>query len=76
MQLNSLNLKKARIEENARELEFEYQMGKLSEEDYSALRSGYASEAEEVTKAIDKFKTRVEIGDFIESEVRSRRRIK
>ena len=75
-QLNYLALKKGRIEENMRELEFEYQMGKLSSEDYSALRNGYASEAEEVDKAMDKFKTREEIGDLIESEVRSRRRIK
>ena len=75
-QLNYLALKKGRIEENMRELEFEYQMGKLSSEDYSALRSGYASEAEEVDKAMDKFKTREEIRDLIESEVRSRRRIK
>ena len=37
-QLNFLNLKKSRIEENLRELDFEHEMGKLSEQDYSALR--------------------------------------
>ncbi len=75
-QLGYLNLTKGRIEENLRELEFEYQMGKLSEQDYAALRDGYASEVEEAAKVLDKFKVREEIETLIESEVRSRRRIK
>ena len=75
-QLNFLELRKARIEENVRELEFERQMGKLSEEDFASLREGYAREAEEVVKAMDKFKVREEIETLIEEEVRSRRRIK
>ncbi len=75
-QLNFLTSRKARIEENMRELEFEFQMGKLSGEDYSTLKTGYAGEMEDVAKAMDKFKTRQEIGDLIENEVRSRRRVK
>jgi hypothetical protein len=75
-QLSHLNFKKARIEENLRELDFEHEMGKLSEQDYAALREGYAKEAEEAAKAVDKFKIREEIEELIEGEVRSRRRIK
>jgi hypothetical protein len=75
-QLNYLTVKKARIEENVRELEFERQMGKLSEEDYTALREGYAKEEGEVAKALDRFKLKEEIENLIENDVRARRRIK
>ena len=75
-QLNHLNFKKARIEENLRELDFEHEMGKLSEQDYAALREGYAKEAEEVAAAVDKHRIKEEIEELIEGEVRSRRRIK
>jgi len=75
-QLNHLNFRKARIEENLRELDFEHQMGKLSAEDYAALRDGYAKETEEVAKTIERYKIREEIEELIESEVRSRRRTK
>jgi len=75
-QLNHLNFRKARIEENLRELDFEHEMGKLSEQDYAALREGYSKEAEEVATAVDKHRIREEIEELIEDEVRSRRRIK
>jgi len=75
-QLDYLASRKARIEENMRELEFEFQMGKLAGEDYSALKNGYTSELETAANAMEKLKTRQEIGDLIENEVRSRRRIK
>jgi hypothetical protein len=75
-QLNFLNLKKSRIEENLRELDFEHEMGKLSEQDYSALREGYVKEIEEISKALDRLKIKEEIEELIEDEVRSRRRIK
>jgi hypothetical protein len=75
-QLNYLASRKGRIEENMRELEFEFQMGKLSSEDYAALKNGYTSEMDGVAKAMERFQTRQEIGDIIENEVRSRRRIK
>jgi hypothetical protein len=74
--LNSLNLRRARIEENLRELEFEYRMGKLSERDYDSLRRDYTNELEDVTKALDRLKIGEEVQDLIEAEVRSRRRIK
>lgn len=74
-QLDYLNSKKARVLENIRELDFEYEMGKLSDEDYSSLRNDYLREAQEIVLAIDKLKVREEIEGLIESDVRSRRRI-
>jgi hypothetical protein len=75
-QLNFLNSKRASIANNIRELEFEHEMGKLSEQDYAALRQGYDTETAEITAAIDKFRVKKEIEDLIEEEVRSKRRIK
>ena len=74
--LNYLNAQKATIMENIKELDFEHDMGKLSEEDYSRLRNDYLREVQEVVAAIDKLKIQEEIEELIESEVRSRRRIK
>jgi len=74
-QLNYLNSKKALILENVKELDFEYEMGKLSEDDYARLRAGYLTEAEGVLQALDQLKIREEIEELIEGEVRTRRRI-
>jgi len=71
-----LNQKKDSVYANIKELDFEYEMGRLSEEDFRRIRQDYLAEAEEVIKAIDKVKVREEIEELIESEVRERRRIK
>jgi hypothetical protein len=75
-QLDFLNTKKTSIENNIRELEFEHQMGKLSEQDFVALRQGYEAEAGKIEDAIDKLRIKKDIEDLIEEEVRSKRRIK
>jgi hypothetical protein len=74
--LNFLESKKASVYDNIKELDFEYEMGKLSEEDYSSLRQGYMAEAQEVVKALENLKVKEEIEELIEGEVRSRRKIK
>lgn len=74
--LNYLNAQKATIMENIKELDFEHEMGKLSEDDYSRLRNDYLREAQGVVAAIDQLKVQEEIEELIESEVRNRRRIK
>jgi hypothetical protein len=73
-QLNYLNSKKALVLENVKELDFEYEMGKLSDGDYARLRAGYLAEAEGVLQALDQLKIREEIEELIEGEVRTRRR--
>ena len=74
-QLRYLDSKKATILDNLKELDFEYEMGKLAEDDYQRLRHGYLTEAQEVVHALDQLKAKKEIEDLIESDARSRRRI-
>ncbi len=73
-QLNHLNAKKATILDNIKELDFDYEMGKLSDDDHSALRADCLREAQEVVQAVEQLKIREEIEELIESEVRNRRR--
>ena len=70
-----LEAKKTAILDNIKDLDFDYEMGKLSDEDYNGLRTGYLAHAQETIEAIDKLKIQQEIEELIESEVRSRRRI-
>jgi hypothetical protein len=63
------------VYENLRDLDNEFQMGKLSESDHQRLRNGLLAEAAEVLRAIDDAHVRREIEDVIEGDVRSRRRI-
>lgn len=72
--LNYLNAEKALILDNIKELDFEYEMGKLSDEDYASLRGDYLREAEEILADIDQLKIREEIEELIEGEVRARRK--
>lgn len=73
--LNYLNAEKTLVLENIKDLDFEYDMGKLSDEDYASLRSDYLKEAEGILRDIDQLKIREEIEELIEGEVRSRRKI-
>jgi hypothetical protein len=75
-QLDFLNSRKTSIANNIRELDFEHQMGKLSEQDFEALRQGYETEACTIDRAIDKLRIKKNIEDLIEKEVQARRRIK
>lgn len=74
--IDHLRARKTRVEENIRELEFEHQMGKLSEQDYATLREGYAKEMEDISRSLDAHRVKKELEDLIENEVRTRRRIK
>jgi hypothetical protein len=74
-QLDFLKSKKASIENNIRELEFEHQMGKLSEQDYETLRQGYENEVGKIDQSLDKLRIKKNIEEVIEEEVRSRRRV-
>lgn len=76
VELEHLRLRKSRIEENMRELDFEHEMGKLSEEDYASLRGGYTNEIDEVTRLLEALAAKRDVEDLIENEVRARRRIK
>jgi len=75
-QARFLESKKKTIYENLRELDFDYEMGKLSDEDYQRLRQGYMGEAQDVVLAEDKLRVGREISELIENDVRARRRVK
>lgn len=73
---NRLRQRKARVEENLSELEFEYRTGKLSDADYTALHEAYGKEIEDLSRSSRADERNKEIEDFIAREVRARRRTK
>lgn len=50
---SDLEAQKAEIYKAIKDIEFDYQMGKLSEEDYTELRDQYKTQAIEILKKID-----------------------
>jgi hypothetical protein len=52
-QLKRLLRKKQTVYENIKDLDFEYKMGKLADDDYERLRSDYEREAYAVIKEIE-----------------------
>jgi hypothetical protein len=63
------------VYDNIRDLDNEFQMGKLSPADHQRLRDGLMVEAADVMRAIDEAHLRREIEDMIERDARSRRRV-
>ncbi|MEW5975917.1 MAG: hypothetical protein AB1898_08950 [Acidobacteriota bacterium] len=57
--LKRLLRKKETVYENMKDLEFEFKMGKLSEEDYQRLREEYSREAFDILARIDQIKPEV-----------------
>ncbi len=51
--------KKETVYENIKDLDFEYKMGKLSDEDYQGLRSGYEQQAFALMREIEQIKPEV-----------------
>jgi hypothetical protein len=75
-QLNYLHSKKALVYDNIKDLELEFEMGKLSEDDFNRLRAELLLEAESVVREIDDTQIKRDIEDLIENDVRSHRKIK
>jgi hypothetical protein len=63
------------VYDNIRDLDNEFQMGKLSAADHQRLRDGLLAEAAEVVRAIDEAHLRREIDDTVERDARSRRKV-
>lgn len=74
--LTYLQSKKALVYDNIKDLELEFDMGKLSETDFNRLRSGLLLEAEEVVREIEETQIKRDIEDLIEKDVQSYRKIK
>jgi hypothetical protein len=74
--LNYLHSKKALVYDNIKDLELEFEMGKLAEADFNRLRNGLLVEAEQVVREIDEAQIKRDLEDLIEDDVRSHRKIK
>lgn len=57
--LKRLLRKKETVYENIKDLDFEYKMGKLSDEDYQGLRSDYEQQAFTLMREIEQIKPEV-----------------
>ncbi len=74
--ISYLHQKKALVYDNIKDLDFEHDMGKLSDADYNRLRGGLMEEAETVVQELDKARIKREIDELIERDVQSKRKIK
>ena len=63
------------VYDNLRDLDSEFQMGKLSETDYQKLRDGLMAEAADVVRQIDEAHVRREVEELIEADARAQRRV-
>jgi len=74
--LNYLYSRRALVYDNIKDLEQEFEMGKLSEDDFQRLRDDLFAEAEVVVREIDEAHVRREIDELIENDAKQHRRIK
>lgn len=63
------------VYDNLRDLDNEFQMGKLSAADHQRLRDGLMAEAADIVREIDAAHVRREVEDAFERDVRSRRKV-
>ena len=75
MRRQELLEERERALEAIRELEFDFRMGKLQDDDYEQIRSRYEADAIEVIKKLDETNGRADpIEDLIEQEIAAVRR--
>jgi len=73
--LNYLYSKRNTVYENIKDLENEFDMGKLADADYQRLREGLLTEAQSIVKEIDAARARQEVEDLIERDTRAHRKV-
>lgn len=74
--LNYLYSKRNTVYENIKDLEMEFDMGKLAKSDFERLREGLLAEAQQVVMKIDDARARQEVEDLIERDAQSHRKVK
>jgi hypothetical protein len=72
--LSRLSERRQVMYENIRDLDFEYAMGKLTDEDYHEVRQGMVEEAAGVLQELDATNRDQTLDRWIEAEVAARRR--
>jgi hypothetical protein len=58
---------------NLRDLEFEYKMGRLSDEDFQQLEAGYKSEAAAILQLLDQLNVSENLDETIEKDIAARK---
>ena len=66
--------RRSTVYENLRDLDGEFQMGKLTQTDHERLRAGLMAEAAAIIQEIDQAHVRREVEDMIEGDARARRK--
>jgi hypothetical protein len=72
-ELDRLLNRKAVVYSNLKELEFEYKIGRLSDDDYRRLENGYKLEAAAILKQLDGLGVEKDLDESIESEIAARK---
>ncbi len=68
-EIDHLLSRKAVIYHNLQDLEFEYKMGRLSENDFRLMEAGYKNEAALILQKLDRLGAGEDIDELIEKEV-------
>ena len=74
--LSYLYSKRNQSYDNIKDLEMEFDMGKLGKGDYDRMREVLLAEAHEIVKEIDAARARQEVEDLIERDTKSHRKVK
>ena len=72
-ELDRLLNRKAIVYSNLKDLEFEYKMGRLSDEDFRRLETGYKGEAAVILQRLDHLGVEKNLDDDIERDVSARK---
>jgi hypothetical protein len=72
-ELDRLLNRKAIIYSNLKDLEFEFKMGRLADEDFRRLESGFKAEAAEILQKLDRLGIEENLDDGIEQAIAARK---
>lgn len=72
-ELDRLLNRKAVVYTNLKDLEFEYRMGRLSDDDYRRLEAGYKAEATQILQKLDSLGVEDDLDDSIERDIEARK---
>ncbi len=70
-ELDRLLNRKAIVYTNLKDLEFEYKMGRLGDDDYKRLEAGYKSEAAAILQKLDQMGVEKDLDERIEKDIES-----
>ena len=72
-ELDRLLNRKAVVYTNLKDLEFEYRMGRLADDDFRRLEAGYKAEASQILQKLDGLGVEKDLDESIEQEIAARK---